>query len=233
MTSKQGTLQKLARIVLGVCIPPVLLLSPLYVLATPAFVRYEYGKAGFPPSTVYDPDERLRLADASIYYLRSNAGPDYLWELSSQGREVYNPREVKHMVDVKVVMSAAFRVHAVCAVLALLAAVFLRTRPGGRHTVLRTVYQGCVALLIGMVAIGVLAVTSFDWFFVLFHRLFFQGDSWLFAYSDTLIQLFPVQFWMDATAGMAVLAIAGGVVVGGVGYALSRSVGGIASLRSQ
>ncbi len=219
MTSNRSALQKLARVVLLVCIPPVLLLSPLYVLATPAFVRYEYGKADFPPSTVYHPDERLRLADASIYYLRSNAGPDYLWELSSQGREVYNAREVRHMVDVKVVMSAAFRVHAICAVLALAAAAFLWTRPGGRRTLLRTLYQGCVVLLAGMLLIGVLAYTAFDWFFVLFHRLFFQGDTWLFAYSDTLIQLFPVQFWMDATAGMAVLAIASGILLGGVAWA--------------
>jgi integral membrane protein (TIGR01906 family) len=75
-----------------------------------------------------------------------------------------------------------------------------------------------------MVVIGVLAYTSFDWFFVLFHRVFFQGDSWLFAYSDTLIQLFPVQFWMDATAGMAVLAVAASVLLGGVAYVLSRRV---------
>jgi integral membrane protein (TIGR01906 family) len=224
MTSKLTTLQRLARIVLLVCIPPLLLLSPLYVLATNAFVHYEYNKPDFPPADFYDPAERLRLAEATVHYLRSNAGPDYLWELSSQGQEVYNPREVKHMVDVKTVMSAAFWVHGICALLALLAAVFLWTRPGGKRNVLRTVYQGCAALLILMVVIGVLAYTSFDWFFVLFHRVFFQGDSWLFAYSDTLIQLFPVQFWMDATAGMAVLAVAASVLLGGVAYVLSRRV---------
>jgi len=123
---------------------------------------------------------------------------------------------------VKRVMTGAFRVHGVCTVLALAAVVFLWTRPGGRRGVLRTVFQGCVALLGLMVVIGVLAYTSFDAFFVLFHRVFFQGDTWLFAYSDTLIQLFPVNLWMDATAGMAVLAIGASVLLGGAAYLLSR-----------
>jgi integral membrane protein (TIGR01906 family) len=206
------------------CIPPLLLLSPLYILATPAFVRHEYNKPDFPPADIYGAAERLTLAEATVHYLRSSAGPDYLWELSSQGQEVYNPREVKHMVDVKVVMRAAFWVHGICALLGLVAATLLWKRPGGRFAVLRAVYQGCVALFFSLAAVGVLAYTSFDLFFVIFHRLFFQGDSWLFAYSDTLIQLFPVQFWMDATAALAVLAVAGSALVGVVAYALSRRV---------
>ena len=39
MTSNPNAVQRIARIVLVVCIPAVLLLSPLYLLATNAFVR--------------------------------------------------------------------------------------------------------------------------------------------------------------------------------------------------
>jgi integral membrane protein (TIGR01906 family) len=210
--------------VLVLCIPLLLLLSPLYPLATNAFVRYEYSKPGFPPADFYDPAERLSLAEATVHYLRSSAGPDYLWELRSQGQEVYNPREVQHLVDVKVVMRGAFWVHGVCALLCIAAIAFLWRRPQGRSSVWRAVYQGCLALLMLLAAIGVLALTNFDVFFVLFHRLFFHGDTWLFAYSDTLIQLFPVRFWMEATAGLAVSAVGASVVVGMIAYILSRRV---------
>jgi integral membrane protein (TIGR01906 family) len=47
---------------------------------------------------------------------------------------------------------------------------------------------------------GVLALTlvvAFSLLFVGFHRIFFEGDSWLFLHSDTLIRLFPERFWRD------------------------------------
>lgn len=222
--SMSAPVHRIARLVLLWCIPPLLLLSNLYVVATPAFIRYEYGKPDFPPAQLYGAAERLTLAEATLHYLRSNASPDYLWQLSSQGREVYNAREVKHLVDVKLVMRGAFWVQGVCAVLCVAAILFLWRWPKERGAALRAVYQGCLMLLILLVAIGLLAYTQFDLFFVVFHRLFFQGDSWLFAYSDTLIQLFPVQFWMDATAVLAGLAIGESVLVGALAYALSRRV---------
>ena len=159
-----------------------------------------------------------------MHYLRSGAGPDYLWELRSRGQEVYNPREVQHLVDVKVVMRGALWVHGVCLMLCIAAVAFLWRQPQGRASVWRAVFQGCVLLLMLLAVVGVLALTSFDVFFVIFHRLFFHGDTWLFAYSDTLIQLFPVPFWMDATAGLAVPAVAASVVAGTIAYVLSRRV---------
>ena len=215
---------RIACVVLVLCIPPLVLLSPLYVLATPVFVRYEYNKPDFPPAVFYGPAERLSLAEATVHYLRSSAGPDYLWELHSQGQEVYNPREVQHLVDVKRVMRGAFWIHGICTVLCIAAVAFLWRRPQGRSSVWRAVYQGCLLLLVLLAVIGVLALTNFDVFFVLFHRLLFHGDSWLFAYSDTLIQLFPVQFWMDATAGLAVPAVAASVLGGLLAYTRSHRV---------
>src|SRR3990170_1025082 len=48
------------------------------------------------------------------------------------------------------------------------------------------------------VLIGIFALVSFWNFFAAFHSLFFQGESWIFSYSDTLIRLFPLRFWQDA-----------------------------------
>jgi integral membrane protein (TIGR01906 family) len=58
-----------------------------------------------------------------------------------------------------------------------------------------------------MAVMGVLLVliaAVFQFVFVGFHRMFFQGDSWLFLYSDTLIRLFPERFWL--TAFVAIVA---------------------------
>ncbi len=209
------------RIVLLPCTAVLLLASNLYWIATPAFIRYEYGKPQFPPADLYTPAERLSLAEATLHYLRSNTGVEYLLGLRSQGQTVYNPREVKHLMDVKIVMRGAFRLHAVCALLFVLG-LALSWRSSQRSRALRAVCDGCLSLSVLLVSIGLLAYLNFDVFFTAFHRIFFAGDSWLFAFSDSLIQLFPVPFWVDATWAVAASTVAECVIIGAAAYALSR-----------
>lgn len=72
---------------------------------------------------------------------------------------------------------------------------------------------GAVAVV---VLVGMFMLPDLFWaFFEGFHSLFFEGDSWLFLYSDTLIRLFPLRFWQDTF-----LFAAGIAVLGGFGLAL-------------
>ena len=81
----------------------------------------------------------------------------------------------------------------------------------------------CTAHAVGSTALGgLLAFVNFHLFFTAFHRLFFEGDTWLFPRSDTLIQLFPLPFWMDATFILALLPLAESLIVAAVAYVLSR-----------
>jgi len=212
------------RIILAVCTPLVLLLSNLYLLATPAFVRYEYGKPAFPPADLYSDEERLSLAEATLHYMRSTAGTDYLSSLEVGGRSVYNAREIRHLVDAKRVLRGAYALHAVSAALILLSILLIRQRRDEQPKALRAVFWGCAAFVGTLVTIGLLAYANFRLFFTLFHRLLFEGDSWLFAFSDTLIQLFPVTFWMDATWLLAIFATAECVLVSVTALILSRKL---------
>ena len=72
-----------------------------------------------------------------------------------------------------------------------------------------------------VVAVGMFLIPDLFWsFFSGFHALFFEGDSWLFAYSDTLIRLFPIRFWQDTFLFAALIAVAGGL---GLAYGIKRS----------
>ena len=127
-----------------------------------------------------------------------------------------------HLVDVKVLMSAAFWTHGVCALMCCLA-VALSWRPsralaGG----LLAVSRGCLGWVGLMVAIGLVAYANFGFFFTEFHHLLFEGDTWLFSPHDTLIQLFPVRFWIDATWLIALLTTSTCAIVGITAYALYR-----------
>jgi integral membrane protein (TIGR01906 family) len=65
-----------------------------------------------------------------------------------------------------------------------------------------------------MAAIGGFVGLSFLTFFESFHAIFFQGDSWRFLYSDTLIRLFPLRFWQDAVIFLLVFVALLGLLMG-------------------
>ena len=226
MTTNSAAFNAGVRVVLAVCVPLALLLANLYVVANPTYIRYEYGKAGFPPASLYEAAERLGLAEATLHYTRSGEDTGYLMSLQSRGRAVYNAREVKHLVDAKTVMRIAFLVQGISSVLSLLVLAYAWLNPEIRVSALRAVSLGCFTLFAVLIGIGLLAYSNFGFFFTIFHRLFFEGDSWLFPRTDTLIQLFPVPFWMDATFILAGLTLIECLIVGLGSYALSRRLSG-------
>ncbi len=222
MTTERSNGARVAGLVLLLCLPLALLLANLYVVATPLFIRTEYARASFPRAQLFDDDERLSLAEATLHYLRSGEDLEYLRDLRSQGQQVYNQREIQHLVDVKAVMNAAFAVQAVAVLLCLAALLWLWRRKDTRSSAWQWFYRGCLLLFVSLLTVGVVAYFSFDVFFVFFHRVFFSGDTWLFAYTDTLIQLFPVQFWMDATWTLALLAVGESVLLGALSWLVYR-----------
>ncbi len=62
--------------------------------------------------------------------------------------------------------------------------------------------------------IGLVAAFAFRFFFVRFHRIFFEGETWLFPGTDTLIQVFPEKFWFDAALLIVILTLIEAAVIG-------------------
>ena len=222
MKQPSGTLSAPLRVILVLCTALIVLLSNLYAVASPAFIRREYGKLTFPSADLYSDAERLVLAEATLHYMRSDEDETYLSNLQSQQQSVYKAREISHLLDAKRVLNWALGLHAVASVLVIAVGVYSWRQPNRRAVVLRFIGQGCLICFVLVMGVAILAYAAFDPFFVAFHRIFFQGDSWLFSYSDTLIQLFPVQFWIDATWGLALLSLAEAAVLGRLAYFLSR-----------
>ena len=70
-------------------------------------------------------------------------------------------------------------------------------------------------LTVGLiVAVLVYLALNFNSLFVNFHKVFFEGDTWLFLYSDSLIRLFPERFWRDAFIWIGTMALGSGAALG-------------------
>lgn len=205
----------------AILVPLALIGLGLRVLLMPLFLQIEYNMPYFPPDMYgFTKEDRLKWAPFALEYLVNDADISYLGDLKFEdGSPLYNERELSHMEDVKRVTKGALNVW--YATLILLAGLGLWLRFAGLGQVYR---QGLMrggwlmiwlAAAIGaIVVIGIVINPNVFWnFFVGFHRLFFEGDSWLFLYSDTLIRLFPLRFWQDAFLLAAVIALGGGLAL--------------------
>jgi integral membrane protein (TIGR01906 family) len=92
-------------------------------------------------------------------------------------------------------------------ILALAAAVYIRRL--SRDRLRRSLMSGALLTLGIVAAIIIVALVNWDFFFTGFHSLFFEGGTWYFLYSDTLIRLFPEQFWFDAALAVGAITVAG------------------------
>jgi integral membrane protein (TIGR01906 family) len=73
--------------------------------------------------------------------------------------------------------------------------------------------------------IALLAIFAWQTWFDSFHLIFFEPGSWLFSYSDTLIRLFPVEFWFDATLTISIFSLAGGLLLALIGWRWRKALG--------
>ena len=202
-----------------ILVPIALIGLGLRVLLTPLFLQIEYNMPYFPPDEYgFTKEDRLRWAPYALDYLVNNEDISYLGDLKfDDGTPLYNERELSHMDDVKRVTQGALRVWYVS--LALLASLGVWAWFGEWWQTYRLGLMRGGWLMVGLAAtIGLIVVTGIAidpnvfWnFFAGFHSLFFEGDSWLFLFSDTLIRLFPIRFWQDAFLLAAVIALGGGV----------------------
>ena len=196
---------RVMQVLLAVCFPVILLVLAVRAVASPLFLWVEYNRPGFPGDGYgFSTDDRMTYGSYAVDYLSNWAGPRYLGELVHRsGDRLFEDGEVSHMADVKLVILSAFGAGVLLILLSLIAVIYLRRRsPGG---VRRGLFAGSIITLVIIISLGVLAVLGWEQFFAQFHSVFFASGTWTFSLQDTLIRLFPAQFWVD-----------GGIVIAGL-----------------
>ncbi|ABY24728.1 integral membrane protein, putative [Renibacterium salmoninarum ATCC 33209] len=206
----KAILPRFWQILVAVFFPFVLLLLAIRVIAMPLFAWIEYNRPGFPADSFgFNTEERVTYGSYAVDYLNNFTGPKYLAGLvGSDGRPLFGSGEVSHMVDVKGVYMIAMLAGLVLLIAMIVGIIYLAKRSVGG--VRRSLFAGSAATLVIIIGLGVFALLGWERFFTDFHQLFFANGTWTFRLSDTLIRLFPEQFWTDSggTIGVLVLLVA-------------------------
>lgn len=212
-------LKTISSYLISLLTPLALIGLALRILLTPIFYTIEYNMPYFPADEYgFTKEDRLKWAPFAVDYLINNADISYLGDLKfDDGSSLYNERELSHMHDVKEVIKGSLTVwYITLSILLILAILFYKNNSMPEYLI--ALQRGgwwmiFLAMSLAFVAgAGILLNPDIFWtFFSGFHAIFFEGDSWLFYYSDTLIRLFPIRFWQDAVIAIAVIALGGGL----------------------
>lgn len=210
--------QTLIRTVLTIAVPILLTVFCIRLVMSYQFLQFEYQRSSFPSDSYgFTTEDRLTYAPYAIDYLLNGEDIDFLGDLrlpldqcfrpapNASDCPMYEAEALRHMVDVKAVTMTTYNVAFMLFISVLLIfAVGVRYAPY-RLSIQRGLTYGSMLTLGLITTIIVVALGAWDIFFDTFHELFFEEGTWRFEFSDTLIRLFPEQFWFDASVTIGIL----------------------------
>jgi len=224
---KQSIPSRVIYRLIQVLLPFVIILTSvrLVLYTADVWVKIEYRMPGFPTDLYgFSLDDRIYWSSIDIDYLLTDAENNYFDEFTlDDGSPMHNDRELRHMQDVKNLLDTVWKVWG-SGIFFLLGLAAVLWWLDGRAIALRAVIAGSKLTVLLMIFLVIFLLAAFGVLFVGFHRIFFEGSTWLFPLSDTFIRLYPERFWRDIFALLA-----------GVTVLLSGLIGGVArwSLRAK
>ena len=194
-------MRKLFAIFLIVIFPFVSIGISTRIAFTEFFIDFEYSKKDFPEDRWgLSKEYRKKLAKIGLKAVLSDEGlEEFKRAKLPDGRKAFNEREIRHMKDVKNLLSVFFPSVYSLTLLWILGTVILKDA--------KIVYYSGLFALVFHFTVAVLIFLNYNKAFELFHIVVFDPYSWRFKYTDTLLRIYPMKFWFDATVFVVVLSI--------------------------
>ena len=202
--------------VLSILLVYLVLVTSMRLLMTPAYLFLEYQRPGFPADEYgFTTQDRLEYGPLGVDYLTGYHPIAFLERMLPGDRcspqrdrpcAMFDEFELSHMHDVQDVVQPMFQL----GLIVLLAAVIIcgALLYQSRLVLYRALRNASIAIVASVITLAVIAVTAWRFFFTTLHQLFFAEGTWQFAFSDTLIRLYPQQFWFDSVIVLGGLIIA-------------------------
>ena len=143
-----------------------------------------------------------------------------------QERQVFNQREIDHMVDVKDLFSLGFRLRLISLGIFIVLTgliIGIRRKRSIRDLAISYLMVLSILIILGLALMGFILI-DFTKVWDQFHYIFFTNDLWILdPRTDILIQMVPEQFFFDMV--VRILRTFGGILTAlaiGAIYVLSQ-----------
>lgn len=156
-----------------------------------------------PESSGYSEEVIRENYDALIDY----CSPFYTGELSFPSLSS-SPEGIQHFAEVKAIFVAFYYLLAITFVL-LLPILILRWK---RKNYLNLKTSAITTVIVPLL-VGLACSINFDQAFVIFHKIFFRNDYWIFdPATDPIINLLPSEFFLHCAIVIIIIVLVGGLL---------------------
>jgi len=148
---------------------------------------------------------------------------------NTQDLNYFTPTEKSHMADVKHLIRTMQFIYYGAAILSI--ALFFYCYKKFKEdkymfikVLARSLLYSSIAAGVFLVLMFLMSVFSFDFLFIIFHRIFFPQGNWMFDPSSLLITLFPQQFFFDISLRIFIYAMFQALIFFGMGYWINKQL---------
>lgn len=212
-------------ILISVSLPIVLLLTDVEVIAFDLdFYEKKYEEYNISEVTGIKKENLMLITSEMLDYLKGNREDLIMYtEVYGNTEQVFEEREILHMVDVKDLFSKGYVIrNTMIAVLIISLACLVIFNRGavGRSLIISSIWP-----MILMCILAILMYVDFHKYFTYFHHIFFTNDLWLLdPNTDILIQMLPLEFFSSIAFKILGFFVVELIIVLAVGITLHKKV---------
>ena len=196
----------------------ILLSQAFLVINTDAFYEFEFNKNNTALKTGINEDDLSRIVDniQDFFNEKSNEKINMLIHINGVKKELFNSKEIKHMIDVKnlILNIKLFNYIMWAATLIILLfriSLSKEKKSNSIHIIAKSYFIYSVSILIATI---ILLALSFRWIFYFFHIISFDNNLWILdPRTDYLIKIFEEVFFMDAAIFIGILTLFSSIII--------------------
>lgn len=188
----------------------ILLISAIEIGAYCDYGWYEkeYAKYDVLEDLEMEMKDVMCVTEEMMAYLRGNRA-DLVVDtiVAGEEREFFNEREKAHMVDVKNLFIGGLWIRRIAILLFALAVVaMIKTKADWKRLLPKSFLIGLCAFAGVTAGVGLLFLSDFNKYFLMFHEVFFDNDLWLLdPRTDLLIRMLPEGFFLDMVVRIGII----------------------------
>ncbi|HBH12360.1 MAG TPA: TIGR01906 family membrane protein [Clostridiales bacterium] len=190
-------MKNLTKILLALSLPVFILLMVFQLSVFDlGYFEKKFVENDTPSVTGLSMQQLMSVSSETLDYLKDKRDNLVIYEeLDGKTIQVFEGREIDHMVDVKDLFMTGFAIRNIAGIVSLLSTAYLWTKH--KQSILHSIRVGSLLFFAIIALIGVFAALDFNKAFTIFHKLVFTNDLWLLnPETDIMIQMLPLDFFM-------------------------------------
>ena len=196
----------------------ILLSNSLLMINTDSFYKFEFNKNNTALKTGINENDLFLVVDniQDFFKEKSNEKINMVIYISGIKKNLFNSKEIQHMIDVKnLILNIKLFNYLlwVAALILLLIKISLSKEKIliSLLSITRSYFIYSVAILISTL---ILIALSFRWIFYFFHIISFDNNLWILdPRTDYLIKIFEEVFFMDAAIFIGILTLFSSIII--------------------